>query len=92
MKFRFLRRAVTDANTRNGAQPSYIRETARALGLDASTVSGRYNELKKNGIVLDGCRYKMKAYTQKVRDPYTQEKATAYALILDHGVQTTMAL
>ena len=68
------------ARTERG-QRTWDRKAAQELGVTPNAVSARRNEIKRDGIVLDGVHYRLQE-AGKAKDPHTNVKVNVYSLVL----------
>lgn len=68
--------------TKHGKR-TWGNDIERALNIRINAVTGRVNELKKNGIVLDGQPYRVLETAEPVIDPITKRPAIGLSLVLD---------
>ena len=81
-------------------KPAWIGGVAKILGLEKSSVAGRFNDLKNlypDGIPIDGRRYQMEQLKKRAFDEGTGKWVEAWALILftapvDSGQQIKMEI
>lgn len=76
--------AMQEATKRG--KPSTLNTLYRETGIFPSTVSARLNDIKNDGIELDGLPYTLKE-VGKMRDPQTMKTVTVWALVVDRAKQ-----
>lgn len=79
------------SETKHG-RPVWRRKIARALGMEVSSVSGRVNEIMKNGIVVDGLEYRIEMLSKKTFDQETGVTVQAFWLVHKNSGQIKLAL
>lgn len=74
-------------NTKAG-KPSTINSLYRQTGMLPGSVSGRLNDIAKDGVIIDGIPYKLQEAGKK-RDEQTFKTVTIWALVVDRAKEAT---
>lgn len=64
---------------------SWIAQIARDLGLEKSTVSARFNELKKDPFTFDGEQFYRLEFAEKKVDPITLITVETWGMVNAHN-------